>query len=220
MKKFFRDNGLSVVLFALFLAFWGAQTAAGLAVYNDERHERGQPEVGCVEYLRSGHFLEGTAENWESEFLQMAAYVYLTVFLYQRGSSESKNPDKPAPQDADPGAEVTKQSPGPVKAGGWRLKLYQNSLLLTFLACFLTALFLHAIGGARDYSEELVAQGEQPLSTMAYLKTSRFWYESFQNWQSEFLAIGGMVVLSIYLRQWGSPESKPVAAPHHQTGCD
>ncbi len=220
MKKFFHDNGLSLVLFATFIFFWAGQTVTGLLEYNEERADRGQAEVSLRQYFATGHFMEGTAENWESEFLQLSAYVYLTIFLFQRGSAESKDPDKPAPEDADPRKSKRKDSPGPVKAGGWRLKLYENSLVIAFLFLFLLSMLMHAIGGAWDYSEEELSKGKAAVSTWDYLCTSRFWFESFQNWQSEFLAIGCMVVFSIYLRQRGSPESKPVAAPHRETGCD
>jgi len=218
MKKILRDNGLSLVLLGLFVTFWCGQTAAGRAEYNDERMQHGAAPLPLGDYMRSGHFLEATAENWESEFLQMSAYVYFTVFLFQRGSSESKDPDKPAPQDADPRIEITEDSPAVVKRGGWKLKLYEQSLGLAFVGMFLVCIVLHAIGGAREYSEEQAWEGKAAVSTTEYVMSSRFWFESMQNWQSEFLAIGSMVVLSIFLRHRGSPESKRVAAAHGETG--
>ena len=219
MKSFFRNNGLSMVLLGIFLAFWTAQAFVGRAEYNDEREERGLPAVTLVEYLRSSHFWEATGENWESEFLQMAAYVSLTVFLFQKGSSESKDPDEEAPQDEDPRLKQTKPNvPWPVKKGGLVLRLYENSLVLAFAFLFFGALFLHAAGGVRLYNEEEMALGKPPVTFLEYLWTPRFWFESLQNWQSEFLAIASMVLLSIFLRQRGSPESKPVATPHAETG--
>jgi len=218
MKKILRDNGLSLVLVGLFLAFWTGQTFVGMADYNEERREHGVSPVTLGSYLKSGHFLEATAENWESEFLQMAAYVYLTVFLFQRGSSESKDPDKPSPQDSDPRLEVAVDSPAPVKRGGWLLRVYEHSLGLAFLLMFFICITLHAVGGAREYSQQQVWAGRDPVTITGFVTSSRFWFESLQNWQSEFLAIGSMVILSIYLRHRGSPESKRVAASHSTTG--
>ncbi len=219
MKSFFRNNGLSIVLIGLFLIFWAAQVVVGRLEYNDERSERGLPEMVLGEYLRSSHFWEATGENWESEFLQMTGYVFLTVFLFQKGSSESKDPDEESPQDKDPRTERDKPgAPWPVRHGGWVLKLYENSLGLAFALLFFAAVAIHAGGGARLYNEEQIAKGQETVSFGGYLKTSRFWFESFQNWQSEFLAIGSMVLLSIFLRQRGSPESKPVAATVSETG--
>jgi hypothetical protein len=160
-------------------------------------------------------------ENWESEFLQMFVFIMLTVFLYQKGSAESKDPDKEETVDRDPRTSRDKQdAPWPVRRGGLVLKLYENSLGLTFLLLFLLTFYLHAVGGAGEYNQDKVEHGgnEPPVSTFAYMATSRFWFESLQNWQSEFFSIGLMVVLTIWLRQKGSPESKPVDAPHDQTG--
>lgn len=219
MKSFFRNNGLSVVLISLFLVFWIAQAVVGRLEYNEEREERHLPPAGVGEYLRSCHFWEATGENWESEFLQMSAYVFLTVFLFQKGSSESKDPDEESPQDKDPRTERDKlDAPWPVRRGGWVLTLYENSLGLAFVLLFLGSVALHAAGGVRLYNEEQIAFGKHAIGFLGYLQTSRFWFESFQNWQSEFLAIGAMVILSIFLRQRGSPESKPVTAGMSQTG--
>ena len=216
MARIWRDNGLSIVLFGLFSIFWAGQALTGWLEENSERDEHGAPQESLSQYLASGSFLEVTAENWESEFLQMFGYVLLTVVLFQRGSAESKSPDEPEEVDREPQAKP--DAPGPVKRGGWWLKIYERSLGLAFFVLFLTAFVLHAIGGATSYSEEQLQHGKPAVSTLEYLATSRFWYESFQNWQSEFLAIGAMVVLSIFLRQRGSPESKPVDAPHSSTG--
>ena len=218
-KSFWRNNGLSITLLGLFLLCWAGQSVVGAHAYNDQREDQGQPPLSFSEYLRSPHFLEATTENWESEFLQMGFYVVLTVFLYQKGSSESKTLDGENPQDEDPRKHRNRPgAPWPVRSGGWILKLYESSLALAFLGLFLFSICFHAIGGARLYSEEQVAHGKAAVSTAEYLCTSQFWFESLQNWQSEFLAILSMVVLSIWLRQRGSPESKPVAAPHSSTG--
>jgi len=219
MGKIWRNNGLSITLVVLFLAFLAGQIFTGLLECNDERRQHGEELITLAPYLMSGQFWEVTAENWESEFLQMAAYVLLTVSLFQRGSSESKDPDKSEAVDRDPRRSLRKHDvPGPVRRGGWRLKLYENSLSLAFAALFLASMAAHALGGAVAYSEDQLAHGGMSVTPLQYLGTSRFWFESFQNWQSEFLALLGMVVLSIYLRQRGSPESKPVDAAHSETG--
>jgi hypothetical protein len=218
MRKIWRDNGLSIVLLAMFLLSLVGQSVAGQRRHNEEQREHGQPPVGYVEYLRTPEFLSATAENWESEFLQMATYVLLTVFLFQRGSSESKDPDKREPVDRAPDPK-RKDAPGPVRRGGLALTLYRNSLSLTFFALFAVAFVLHAAGGAGQYNDEQAAHGaSERLSLLGYLGTSQFWFESLQNWQSEFLAIAAMVILTIFLRQQGSPESKPVDAAHQETG--
>jgi hypothetical protein len=221
MRRLLRENGLSIVLLSLFLLFWVGQSVAGHREYNSEQLEHNQPQVGYLSYLGGAHFWEATAENWESEFLQMFGYVILTVFLFQKGSSESKDPDKREPVDRDPRNSKEKNAPGPVRRGGLVLKLYQNSLSLAFLLFFLISITMHAVAGASEYNEEQAQHGQpEQLSVLQYAGTSRFWFESFQNWQSEFLAIGAMVILSIFLRQRGSPESKPVDSPHDETGSE
>ena len=220
VKKIWHQNSLSIVLFGLFLlTFIGGQIHFGHQEYNSERQSHGLPAIGSLQYLGSAHFLEVTMENWESEFLQMGVYVVLTAFLYQKGSSESKSPGEPEAVDRDPRRfKNKKDAPWPVKRGGIILRLYENSLSLAFLALFLGAFIPHAIGGRANYNEEQLLHGEPGVTLLGYLGSDRFWFESFQNWQSEFLAIGSMVVLSIFLRQRGSPESKPVDSPHWQTG--
>lgn len=217
--KFFRNSGLSIVLLAIFLLFWAAQALVGRLEYNEERAARKQMPLTMPEYLCSSHFLEATGENWESEFLQMSAYVILTIFLFQKGSSESKDPDQKSPQDKDPRTDRNKPGvPWPVRRGGWVLTIYENSLSIAFVLLFLGAMALHAAGGMKLYNEEQISKGKETVTYWGYFQSTRFWFESFQNWQSEFLAIGSMVILSISLRQRGSPESKPVAARMWQTG--
>jgi hypothetical protein len=219
LRRVWRDNGLSIVMFGLFLVCWVGQSLVGLHSYNDEQAQHGQPAVGYVEYLGSSEFIESTFENWESEFLQMAAFVVLAAVLRQRGSGESKQlPDEGENEvDKDPRKEARPDSPGPVHRGGLALKLYSHSLTLALLGLFLVSFALHAVGGTRLYNEEQLQHGQATLSMWQYMGSSRFWFESFQNWQSEFLSVGVLVVLSIFLRQKGSPESKPVHAPHRKT---
>jgi hypothetical protein len=221
MRRVLRENGLSIVLLSLFLLFWLGQSAAGHREHNAEQRDHMQPEVGYVSYLRSAHFWESTAENWESEFFQMFGYVILTAFLYQKGSSESKKLDEPEPVDREPHRRKRRDAPWPVRRGGLVLKLYENSLSLAFLLFFLISIAMHAVSGAGVYNDEQAAHGQpEPLSFLQYAGTSRFWFESFQNWQSEFLSIAAMVIFSIFLRQRGSPESKPVDSPHFQTSTE
>jgi hypothetical protein len=219
VKRFLRDNSLSLVMLGLFALFLFAQSVTGLNVYNDDQREHGEATISYPEYLRTGHFVEATFENWESEYLQMGAYVVFTVFLFQRGSSESKDPDKEEPVDEDPRQARDRDGiPWPVRYGGLPLKVYENSLSIALLLLFLFSFIAHAIGGAREYSQEQIAHGGHAVSTIEFLRTSEFWFQSFQNWQSEFLAVFSIVALSVFLRQRGSPESKPVAAPHTETG--
>jgi hypothetical protein len=209
-------------MFSLFIFSVVGQSVTGFHEYNEDRKEHAQAELGYVQYLGSGHFVEAIFENWESEFLQMSAYVLLTAFLYQKGSPESKKLDEKEMVDRDPSESKRrrKDAPWPVRRGGFILKLYQNSLSLTLFLLFLISFALHAAGGARLYNQEQMWHGSPPVSTLQYMATSRFWFESFQNWQSEFLSVGVLVVLSIFLRQKGSPESKPVDSPHSKTGGD
>jgi hypothetical protein len=221
MRRLLRENGLSIVWLGMFfvtLVF--GQSVVGQREYNNDQKEHGRAEVGYVEYLGSAHFVEATMENWESEFLQMFLFIVLTACLYQRGSAESKKIDEEEEVDRDPReSKHKKDAPWPVRKGGVVLKLYENSLSLAFLLLFLASFFLHAAGGAREYNQDQAEHGAvERVSTLQYMTTSRFWFESLQNWQSEFLSVGLMVLLTIWLRQKGSPESKPVDAPHAQTG--
>ena len=219
MREFFRNNGLSIVLFLLFFFSLVGQYFMGFHQFNSDQKAHGNPEVGYVEYLGEGHFIEAVFENWESEFLQMGMYVVLTIFLFQKGSSESKEPGRTERVDVIPEKSMLgEDAPAIVKRGGLGLKLYQNSLSIVLFTLFFASFILHAYGGAKEFSEEQIEHGEQAVSTVEYMGTSRFWFESFQNWQSEFLSIGVMVLFSVYLRQKGSPESKPVDAPHSDTG--
>jgi hypothetical protein len=218
LRRLFRDNGLSLVLCLLFAGTFAGQSLVGHRKYNNDQRDHGQPTLSYPGYLASPGFLEATMENWESEFLQMAVYVVLTAILFQKGSAESKDPEKKEAVDRRPNPRRP-GAPGPVRRGGWALALYRHSLSLAFVSLFALSLLLHAVGGAADYNEEQAAHGQSDrVSVAQYLGTAQFWFESLQNWQSEFLAIACMVVLTIFLRQQGSPESKPVDSAHSETG--
>jgi hypothetical protein len=218
MRRVLRDNALSLTMFGLFLVFLAAQSFTGFRTNNNENAEHGQPSESYIEYLTSGAFVEATFENWESEFLQMGAYVLFTAFLIQKGSPESKTPDGDQ-SDQDPRAERDNpEAPGPVRRGGLALTLYQHSLSTALFALFLLSFVLHALGGRAEYNQQQLEHGQAAVSLWSFLTSSEFWFQSMQNWQSEFLAVAALTVLGIWLRQRGSPESKPVAAPHAQTG--
>jgi hypothetical protein len=219
LKKVLRENGLSAVLGLLFLLAVVGQFVAGHAELDDELMEHGDPPVSALEYARSGHFLEALFENWESEFLQMALFVVLATRLYQKGSAESKSLDETEEVDRDPAQHRTDpDAPWPVRRGGWWLRLYKHSLSGALFALFALSTALHAVEGQRFANMERRQHGEPAMSLADYVTSSRFWFESMQNWQSEFLAVLTLTVLSIFLREQGSPQSKPVFAPHSETG--
>lgn len=212
--SFWRANGLSLVLAVIFLACLVGQAWAGHLAFNEELARAGQPPIELGSYLASGHFLSSLMENWESEFLQMGMYVLLTVFLRQRGSAESR--------PLSPGEEQERvdegPTPWPLRAGGFWRVLYANSLSIALLALFAVSFAGHAWQSWRLELAERAAAGLAPIGFAQHLAGAQFWFESMQNWQSEFLAVLALVVLSIFLRQDKSPESKPLEAPHRQTG--
>jgi hypothetical protein len=219
MKSWFYRNGLSIVVLSIFLLLLVGQGITGWQTHNEERLQQGAAPLSLTSYLGSGHFAEATSENWESEFLQMAAYVLFTVFLRQKGSAESKSLSGEEPVDRDPRLDRHKRdAPFPVRRGGWLLRLYEWSLSLAFFVLFLVAFVWHMAGGYELENDERALEGLPPVTFGDFISSSEFWFQSLQNWQSEFLAVGAIVVLSIWLRQRGSPESKPVSAPHAQTG--
>jgi hypothetical protein len=211
LRRVMHENGLSIVVFLIFVACWGMQIIFGLREYNQEQHDHNQPQVTLGQYLTTGHFVEATAENWESEFLQMAAFVWFTAFLFQKGSPESRDPYEEPEK-----APLTEKSPWPARKGGLMLAVYARSLTIAFLLMFLISFWLHALGGTWLYNEEQLAHHEEAVSVWQFMGRSEFWFQSMQNWQSEFLSILAMVVLAIFLRQQGSPESKPVNTPHSE----
>lgn len=218
MRRWMWFNALSLVMFGAFLLFLLLQSIFGWHVRNEELVQYGHPADSYWTYLGTGHFVEAVFENWESEFLQMGSYVLLTAYLVQRGSPESK------PLDEEDRAEDYPEKAGPkspelAKRHGFANVLYRNSLSIVLLGMFLLSFVFHLLGGTAEYNEQQALQsGAPPISAAKFLTTSDFWFQSMQNWQSEFLAVGCLIVLSIVLRQHGSPQSKPVVKSHAHTG--
>lgn len=219
MRRMFYENGLLLTMFGLFLVFLAGQSVAGWLVFNADQQEHQQSAIPYSAYLQSSHFLEAVFENWESEFLQMGAYVILTVLLRQKGSPESRPLDtEGARDDSVEAARRRANSPWAARQYGWIRKLYEYSLTLALFLLFILSFILHAVAGQHIFSEEQALHGGQAVTISGYAMTSQFWFESFQNWQSEFLSVGVLILLSIFLRQKGSPQSKPVSHPHGETG--
>lgn len=217
MKKYFRNNGLSIVFFLLFAITLAAQAITGCRQYNNDIEEKGLKSISLYQYLSTGHFIEATFENWESEFLQMGMFVVLTAFLYQKGSSESKDPDAEEAVNREP-RNNKRNVPWAVKKGGLILQLYKNSLGIALFLLFVFSFLLHWYGSFRVYNQQQLLKGAPTNTAIKYLNNSKLWFESFQNWQSEFISVFAMMVLTIFLRQKGSAQSKPVDAPHTATG--
>jgi len=217
MKKKLINNGLSICFLLLFIITLIGQIFFGLHEHNKELIENGAAPISVFAYMVTGHFIESTFENWESEFLQMALFVVLTIFLMQRGSSESKDLYKDEEVDREP-SPTKRGAPWPVKKGGWILAIYKHSLTIILFLLFLVSFLAHFYGSLKDENELLKLKGLPLESVSDFIGDSRFWFESFQNWQSEFLSVFAIVILSVYFRQIGSPQSKPVDAPNMETG--
>ncbi|MGB2571814.1 DUF6766 family protein [Micromonospora citrea] len=219
MPRWIRDNALSVTMLGAFVVFLALQSVFGWQTHNEELTEYGAAPIDWLAYLGSGHFAESVFENWESEFLQMGGYVLLTAYLVQKGSAGSK-PEDQTDRPEDDARRAGPGSPWPVRVGGLPLVVYRNSLSLALLLIFLGSFVGHLLGGLAEYNEQqALSSGAAPISAWEFLGSSEFWFQSMQNWQSEFLAVGVLILLSIVLRQHASPESKPVTAAHAQTGA-
>ena len=220
MRRFLRDNGLSVFFGALFLATIAAQSFAGQRAVNAERLEHGERPLSWGGYVASPDFAGAVLENWQSEFLQFSLFVVATVWLVQRGSNESKPPqDAGLDSDAEQrvGAHSQADAPRWAKVDGFRRTVYENSLLIVMGAIFFASWAGQSLGNWRTYNEDRASHDLPEVGWATYVRLADFWEKTLQNWQSEFLAIGTMVVFTIYLRQRGSPESKAVGAPHQET---
>ncbi|HSX34909.1 MAG TPA: DUF6766 family protein [Candidatus Saccharimonadales bacterium] len=218
MKQFLKQNSLSIVLFGFFLVFLLALSVTGYLHENEEMAAHAQPAVTYVEYITSGGFVEAVFENWESEFLQMGALVVLTIWLVQKGSADSKKLRGKDDVDTSSRYSIIYASSWANRKKAAGKALYANSLSLALFGLFFVSLILHAIGGTAAANQEAVLHHQETMGVLEYVRSSQFWFESFQNWQSEFLAVGALLVLSIFLRQRGSPESKPIGEPNKATG--
>jgi hypothetical protein len=221
VRRFLRENSLGLVFAALFLASLVGQALSGHAQFNDQQLSDGLAQVGLGSYLTSSSFAVDVVENWQSEYLQFFLYVFATVWLVQRGSPESKELDKVGPESDEEqriGRHANDDSPAWARVGGWRTLVFSRSLGLVMGVIFLLCWGVQSIAGWAAYNSEQLGQHQDPVSWVGYLAAADFWNRTFQNWQSEMLAVGSMAVLSVYLRQRGSPESKPVGAAHDNTG--
>ena len=220
VRRFVRDNGLTLVLLTAFSACLLGQLVSGWLAQNQDLAWDGRAGTTLSAYAASSGFLSSVFENWESEFLQMAAYVVLTAMLFQRGSAESRDPDDPGRAGDDPDEPARDpRAPWPTHAGRIFGRIYANSLGLALGLLFLASFVLHWVASAAARVEEAALHGMPGGSLPSHLGDAQLWFESFQNWQSEFLSTAVLAVLTIFLRQRGSPESKPVAAPTAQTGA-
>ena len=224
MRRFLRDNSLSLFFFGIFAVALVGQSLAGVRVYNEEQLAHGGETISYWRYLYSSHFGQAVLENWQSEYLQFALFILATIWLVQRGSNESKQLDeigRESDRKQKVGRYATQGSPAWARySGGFRRWLYSNSLLLVMSVIFFGSWFAQSVTGWTEYNQEQSDHGEQRIPWAQYVANPDFWESTLQNWQSEFLAVGSMAALTIYLRQRGSPESKPVGARHDETGAE
>jgi hypothetical protein len=208
MKRFVRENSLSLFFLAIFVVALAAQSFAGWHAYNADQHNHGDAAISYWGYITSSSFGRAVLENWQSEYLQFTLYIMATIWFVQKGSSESKKP-------GEEGARVDTSS----RFVGWRDRLYSNSLLILMVTIWLGSWIGQALTGWSSYNSEQLTHHQPTHDFLGYLGTAEFWEATLQNWQSEFLAVGSFAVFAIYLRQRGSPESKPVGAPDERTGA-
>ena len=223
MRRFLRQNGLSIFFLVLFLCALAGQAVAGHADYNDQALQHGEPTISMARYLVSSDFGVDVMENWQSEYLQFTLMILTTVWLLQRGSPESKPLDQ-AGRESDQrqkvGPYAQRNSPLWAKASGVRRQLFENSLVLVMGSIWVGTWFAQSVTGRVEYNDTRLEHHMDPVGWWQYVGTPDFWDKTLQNWQSEFLAVGSMAILAVYLRQRGSPESKPVGAPHASTGIE
>ena len=220
MARFVRENGLSIFFGLLFLGALTGQAIAGHIAYNAEQVAHGEQAISLGRYLTSSAFGQAVMENWQSEYLQFLLFITATVWLVQRGSPESKQPGEEGVESERKqgiGGWAGRGAPALARAGDWRTAIYGNSLLIVMGSIFLLSLFAQSVTGWNVYNDEQVVHHSSAVSWWTYVGTADFWEAALQNWQSEFLAVGSMAIFAIFLRQRGSPESKPVGAPHHKT---
>jgi uncharacterized membrane protein len=223
MRSFLRNNSLSLVFLGLFLAALIFQSIVGVADFNEDQVRHGDPQISYGRYVVSSEFATAVMENWQSEYLQFTLYVLLTVWLLQRGSPESKgleNPGGESDEEQKVGEHAGPDSPRWARVSGVRRRLYENSLVIVMTLIWLGTWLAQSLTGVTEYNTDRLDHQEAAVSWATYLTKPDFWEKTLQNWQSEFLAVGSMAILAVYLRQRGSPESKPVGAPHHATGVE
>jgi hypothetical protein len=223
MRRFVRENGLSLVFLAFFLLAVIGQAFAGWDEFNNDAMAHSEPTISLGRYVTSSSYGNAVLENWQSEYLQFTLYILLTVWFLQRGSPESKELDKAggeSDEDQLVGEHAKPDSPRWARTGGLRTTLYSNSLVAVMVAIWLLSWFGQSVTGWSEYNSDQITHHESTVNWLGYLGTASFWQATLQNWQSEFLAVGSMAVFSIYLRQRGSPESKPVGAAHDATGVE
>jgi len=223
MRTFVRHNSLSIFFGVLFLLSLGGQSFAGWHQFNALQVAEHLDPVAWAAYVTSSDFAVDVAENWQSEFLQFWVYLMATVWLLQKGSPESKELDKAGKEsdkDQKVGPHAVTDSPAWASAGGWRTRLYSTSMAIVMGAIFLASWLVQSVAGWAAFNESRLQQLQDPISWSRYLTNADFWSRTLQNWQSEFLAVGTMAVLAIYLRQRGSSQSKPVGEPHGATGVE
>jgi len=218
---FLRANALSLAFGGLFLVTLVGQAISGTADFNAQQEANGLEPVSLLEYVTSSSFGVDVMENWQSEYLQFFLYIFATVWLVQKGSSESKKPGEEGPESDEEqkiGRHADEDSPRWAKTGDWRTAVFSRSLGLLMGALFLLTWVASSVAGWASFNSEQLAQRQDPVSWLGYLGEADFWNRSFQNWQSEMLAVGSMAIFAVYLRQRGSPESKPVGVAHADTG--
>jgi len=218
MKKFLKENSLSLVLFSLFFVFLVGLSITGYLHENEEMTMHAQPTITYMQYLASSSFIEAVFENWESEFLQMGALVVLTIWLVQKGSADSKKLHGKDSVDTSSRYSIIHASSWTNRKKAVGMALYANSLSIALFALFFISLILHGFSGTAAANQEARLHNKAQVGVVEYVTSSQFWFESFQNWQSEFLAVGTLILLSVYLRQRKSPESKPVGESNRTTG--
>jgi hypothetical protein len=223
VRTFLKHNGLSVFFLVLFLAALVGQAFAGHADFNEDQVRHGDPTMSMGRYVLSSSFGAAVLENWQSEYLQFTLFILTTVWLLQRGSPESKPLNKAglgSDEDQQVGRHARRNSPRWAKAADLRRTLYENSLLIVMATIWVGSWLAQSLTGVNEYNTVRLDHNEQPVSWLNYLGRPDFWENTLENWQSEFLAVGSMAILAVYLRQRGSPESKPVGAPHDATGAE
>jgi hypothetical protein len=222
-RGFVEDNALSLVFGLLFLASLAGQAWAGWAQLNQAQHAEGLGKVRLGEYLTSADFAVDVVENWQSEYLQFLVYIMLTIWLVQKGSTESKKPGEEGPETDEQqklGWHAPPDAPRWAKAGGWRTWTFSWSLMLMMSAIFLVSWGAQLVAGWAAFNETRLQNLQDPIALGGYLANADFWSRTLQNWQSEFLAVGSMAIFTVYLRQRGSTQSKPVGEPHDSTGAE